>query len=157
MIGTVAKRALAAATGATRSNGASVSRGHKQKVSEKTKQMREICCEEQCGMRGRCDRKLGGPLEKDKETKRDVVYAIPGGRCCHVFEDCRALLHASVQLRDRCRFCARKTAEEAARKLERGSGSSDEAEWHARDRRRNRSETAAKIHEQEILRQFESS
>ena len=35
-------------------------------------------------------------------------------------------------MRDRCRFCAKKTAEEKTRKLERGSDSSDDAELEAK-------------------------
>ena len=114
---------MAAATGTTRSSGASASRGHEQKVSENTKQMREICCEERRGMRGCCDRKLGGPLEKDKETKKDVVYATPGGRRCHVYEDCRAVTRAKVQVGERCKSCTRQAVEEATEILERSSGS----------------------------------
>ena len=116
-VATVAKRALAATTGATRSNRASASRVHEQKVSEKTKQMREICCEERRGMRGCCDRTGAGfapgkRLRKQPENLREVQTAAT---------------KQSLRLK-----------------------------WHARDKRRNRSETAAKSHEQEILRQFES-
>ena len=92
------------------------------KIIMKTK---VLCCDKKCGTKGCCKQKQGGPLEKDKEPKKDVVYITPGGKCFHVHEDCRALLHANVQLRERCKFCAQKTAEEATRKLERGSVTSD--------------------------------
>ena len=89
-----------------------------------------FCCDKRCGTKGCCKQRKGGPLEKDKEPNKDVVYVTPGGECCHVHKDCRA--HAKAQLRDRCKFCARKTAEEAARKLERGSDSSDNEELEAK-------------------------
>ena len=79
--------------------------------------------------RGGCWQKEG-PLEK--EPNKDVVYVTSGGECFNVHKDCRALLHAKVQLRERCKFCARKTAEEKARKLERGSDSRDEEELEAK-------------------------
>ena len=99
------------------------------KIIMKTK---VLCCDKKCGTKGCCKKRKGGPLDKDKETKKDVVYITLGGQCFHVHEDCRALLHANVQLRDRCKFCAQKTAEETARKLERGSDSSDDAELEAK-------------------------
>ena len=74
-------------------------------------------------MRGCCNRKLGGPLEKNKGTEKDVVYATPGGRCCHVYEGCRAVTHAKVQVGERCKSCTRQAAGEAAEKRERSSGS----------------------------------
>ena len=93
-------------------------------------QTKVLCCDKRCGTEGRCRSRKGGPLEK--EPNKDVVYVTSGGECFHVHKDCRALLHAKVQLRERCKFCARKTAEEKARKLERGSDSSDETELEAK-------------------------
>ena len=91
-------------------------------------QTKVLCCDKRCGTKGCCKPRKGGPL--DKEPNKDVVYLTSGGECFHVHKDCRALLHAKFQLRERCKFCARKTAEEKARKLERGLnillGSDDE-------------------------------
>ena len=33
--------------------------------------MREICCEERCGILGCCNRTLEGPLKKDEETEKE--------------------------------------------------------------------------------------
>ena len=43
-------------------------------------QTKVICCDKRCGTKGCCKKRKGGPLEKDKEPKKDVVYITPGGQ-----------------------------------------------------------------------------
>ena len=96
------------------------------------KETKVLWCDKKCGTKRCCKKKKEGPLENDEKPNKDVVYITRGGECFHVHKDCRALLHAKIQLRKKCKFCAQKPAEEKTRKFERGSDSNDNEKLEAK-------------------------